>query len=368
MTPRERILAALRREPLDQISWNGDLDYWMTWLRTENLLAEKYRGEAGRFALHRDLSVGFYLQGHFPFTERYEGVTVDSVTRGNDTRTVYKTPLGELSETWSWTPETYSFAPTEFLLKSADDFPILKYLYAHTTYAPDYGLSERMRARYVGEHGVTLVYTPHTPFMELVARKAGIENLVYAIADDEEGFDELFAVMCEKFDEAAQLAIDSPAECVMIPENLSAESVGKRFYAKYMAPLHKKWTQKIREAGKYSFIHMDGTLRGLIAEVSQCGFDVIEAATPAPTGDMTLEEMRAVTDPDVILWGGIPGGYFTDVVSDEAFDEYVISVLNVMKRHRNFVLGVSDQVVPGADAARIARVQTLVDRYGKYGV
>lgn len=366
MTPRERILAALRHEPLDQVSWNGDLDYWMTYLRCENLLEDRYSGESGRFALHRDLSVGFYLQGHYPFREVFTGFTVEKVRDGNTTRTFYRTPLGDLSETWVWIPSTYSSAPTEYMLKSPKDFPIMKYICEHTSYEADYRLSEKISKEYVGNQGVTLVYTPHTPFMELVAHKSGIENLVYAIADDEEGFDDLFKVMASKYDEAAQLALDSPAECIMIPENLSSEAVGKRFYEKYMAPIHRKWTDRIRKAGKYSFIHMDGVLRGLITEVSQSGFDVIEAATPAPTGDMTLEEMRSAADPDTIIWGGIPGGYFTDILSDAEFDQYVISVLKVMRQHRNFVLGVSDQVVPGARSERIARVQLLVDRYGKY--
>lgn len=366
MTPRERILALLGGKPLDQVPWNGDLDYWMTYLRAENLLKPEYQGEAGRFKLHRDLNVGFYLQGHCPYREYFEDVEIKETHNGNFRHTEYITPVGTLSDTWQHSPQAYSAAPVEFMLKSADDFEAMKFLYEHVRYEPDYSLTERISQTHVGNQGVTLVYTPHTPFMTLTAIQAGIENLSYAIADDEDGFNELFEVMQRKFEEASEIVIASPAECVMIPENLSSESVGKTFYAKYMAPLHRKWTQKIREAGKYSFIHMDGTVRGLIKEVSESGFDVIEACTPAPVGDMTLEEMRAAARPETIIWGGIPGGYFTDYLSDEEFDNYIISVLEIMRKNRGFSLGVADQVVPGARAERIARVQQLVDRYGKY--
>lgn len=356
----------LAHEPCDQVPWNGDLDYWITYLRDEKMLKERYTGEEGRFNLHRDLGVGFYLQGHCPYRTTIEGVDIKVEKNGNTTRTIYKTPVGTLTETWVYAWQTHSPGPTEFMVKTADDFEALKYMYDHTYYEADYSFTTLVHDRYVGDQGVTLVYTPHTPLMELVAGKAGIGNLVYAMADDEDGFNALFDSMKKKFDEASQLVIGAPAECIMIPENLSSESVGKNFYAKYMAPIHREWTKKIREAGKYSFIHMDGTLKGLIKEVSESGFDVIEACTPYPVGDMTLEEMRAAVCPDTIIWGGIPGGYFTDQLTDEEFDKYIIGVLDVMKKDRRLTLGVSDQVVPGARAERIARVKELVDRYGKY--
>jgi len=51
--------------------------------------------------------------------------------------------------------------------------------------------------------------------------------------------------------------------------------------------------QRIHAAGKYSFVHMDGVLAGLIGEVASTGFDVLEALTPAPVGDLALEDLAA---------------------------------------------------------------------------
>lgn len=366
MTPRERILALLSGAPIDRVPWNGDLDYWMTYLRTDHLMRPEHTGDEGRFRLHRDLGVGFYLQGHFPFRTVFEGFTVRCENYPDGSyRNSWETPVGTLSEFYKYSHTTYSHAPVEFLCKSAEDFEVLKYIYEHTFYEPDFTFTNFVR-EHVGDQGVTLVYTPHTPFMTLVANQMGIENLVYAIADDTDAFEELMDVMKKKFDEAVDIACASPSECIMVPENLSSESVGKNFYNKYMASVHREWTDKIRAAGKYSFVHMDGTCRGLISEVSYSGFDVIEACTPAPVGDMTLTEMRDVTSPKSIIWGGIPGGYFTDLVNDEDFDRYVIGVLEIMRNDRRFCLGVSDQVVPGARPERIARVNELADLYGKY--
>lgn len=41
-------------------------------------------------------------------------------------------------------------------------------------------------------------------------------------------------VMKRSFDQAARIALDSPAEVLMIPENLSSEMVGPEFFELYM--------------------------------------------------------------------------------------------------------------------------------------
>jgi len=142
--------------------------------------------------------------------------------------------------------------------------------------------------------------------------------------DEEEEFAALLDGIEEKFDQACEIVVNSPAECIMIPENISSECVAS-FYQPYMKRYHKKWTDRIREAGKYSFVHQDGTLRGLISQLSkESGFDVIEAVTPLPIGDVAIEEVGSLVDDKTIIWGGIPGGMFVEsVMSDEAFDAHV---------------------------------------------
>jgi hypothetical protein len=173
--------------------------------------------------------------------------------------------------------------------------------------------------------------------------------------------------MKKAFDQAAQIAVDSPAEVLMIPENLSSEMVGPEFFRLYMQDYQTEWTRKIREAGKYSFIHIDGTLGGLLQEEAAVGFSVLEALTPYPVGDLKIGDLATVAgDSKSILWGGIPGVYFTANVSDEEFDRHVKEVLSVMVKEPRYVLGVADQVPPDALESRVRRVSELVDKFGNY--
>ncbi len=148
-------------------------------------------------------------------------------------------------------------------METAEDLPAFKCYLESLSFSPAYGEAAR-RKSIIGDNGVVLCYTPRSPFMQLVTTYIGIVRLVYLLADAPDEMQENFDIMERKYDLAAEIAVDSPAECIMIPENLSSEAVGKSYYRRFLRGYESKWIQRIKQAGKYSFIHMDGTLKGLL--------------------------------------------------------------------------------------------------------
>jgi hypothetical protein len=201
----------------------------------------------------------------------------------------------------------------------------------------------------------------------MVALDAGIENVTMIHADAPREFDAMFAALTESLDRASQVALESPAEILMMPENLSAEVVGPRFFELYLKDFQSRWSRKIIAAGKFSCIHMDGTLSGLLRQESSLGLTFIEAMTPKPVGDLPIQQWADYRGGgNTLYWGGIPGSYFTPVVSDAEFDRHVKEVLGVMRKDRHMILGVADQVPPDGLERRVARVQELVEQFGTY--
>jgi len=272
-----------------------------------------------------------------------------------------------LTETWTWLPESFSEAPTEHLVKSAADLEAYGHMFENMRFDADHAPTER-RARQVGEMGIVLCYLPKSPFMQMVTLDAGIAAVTEIHADAPSELEAALAAVRLAHDRAAQIAIGSPAEVLMIPENLSSEVVGPRFYGRYMRDYHETWSGRIAAAGKYSCIHLDGTLKGLLREVCAAGFTFVDAMTPAPVGDLEVErwaEWRGETP--TAFWGGLPGVYFTDKVSEAEFERHVRAVLRVMTSTPRYVLGVADQVPPDGLESRVRRVAELVEEYGRYG-
>ena len=348
------------------VPWCGDLDYWATSLIKRGLKPQGFIQSEEYIQWHRNLGVGFYLQGYFPFKQITDNCEVIEWNEGHKRYKEIKTAVGSVRECWEYIPSSYTEGPIEHFLKTEADLPVLKHIYANTRFEPDYDFAAK-RKQQVGDQGVVLCYLPKSPFMHLLALEAGIMAVTTIALTMPEEFLELLEVMKNAFNQAAQIAVESPAEVLMIPENLSSEMVGPDFFEMYMRSYQEEWTAKIRKAGKYSFIHIDGTLAGLLKQEASVGFSVLEALTPHPVGDLKFENLADFAgDSSSILWGGIPGAYFTSNVSENEFERHVKHLLNIMVKEPRYVLGVADQVPPDGLEERVRRVGELVEEYGKY--
>jgi hypothetical protein len=209
MNPRERLISILKGEQPDQVPWFGDLDYWTNSLIKRGLKPADFILSGDYIKWHRDLGVGFYLQGYFPYKQTISNCDIRDWYEGHRHYKEIKTPLGSVRECWEFIPTSFSDAPV--------------------------------------------------------------------------------------------------------------------------------------------------------------GFTVLEALTPHPVGDMKWEELESFAgDSKSILWGGIPGSYFTDCVDDEEFDRHVKYLLEIMRQKPRYVLGVADQVPPDGLERRVKRVSELVSKFGKY--
>jgi len=366
MTPRERVLAVLNGQQPDRVPWFGDLDYWATALIGRGEKPQDFKRSDAYLDWHRDLGVGYYLQGDFAFRAITDHCRVREWKENNQRHRQIETPCGTLNETWTWLDESFAEAPTEHLIKSAGDLRAYRYFHENTRYEPDYAFAERRRGQ-VGDAGIVLCYLPKSPLMQMIALDAGVTAVFEIFTDAGEEFHKTMEVVRRSHDEAAAIAVECPADVLMIPENLSSECVGRTFYEMFMRDYEEIWARRIGEAGKFSCIHLDGTMKGLLREVCSTSLTFIEALTPAPSGDLDIEKWAEFSGNDsTILWGGLPGGFFTELVSDEEFDSHVRRVLEVMRSAPRYVLGVADQVPPDALERRVRRVAELVDKYGAY--
>ena len=122
---------------------------------------------------------------------------------------------------------------------------------------------------------------------------------------------------------------------------------------------------RLHASGTKCAVHLDGTVLGLLPKLVQIGMDAIEAVTPFPVGDLSVEEMRRIADgasggrSSVILWGGVPGTMFAPPYGWEDVARHVLAVLAAWNA-TPFVLGVADQVPPDGDIDRVRRISDMV--------
>ena len=78
-----------------------------------------------------------------------------------------------------------------------------------------------------------------------------------------------------------------------------------------MALYYKRVNEIFHKAGKYTPIHIDDRLNPCLGNLFEAGFDIAEAVTPAPLGDVELEDLRKAAGDDLIIRGALSGGLFS---------------------------------------------------------
>lgn len=366
MRPRQRVLAVLNGDQPDCVPWFGDLDYWATSLICRGQKPEGFKLSDEYLDWHRKLGVGFYLQGFFPFKERFENCRVNEYRDGNVRVREIETPKGKLTEKWQWMPQSFTEGPVEHLIKTAADLAAYIFMHENAVYEPDNSIIET-RQDQIGEAGILMAYLPKSPLMQLVARDAGIMTVMDLFMTVPEELSYAIKTLRTSHDKGARISTDSAVDALMIPENLSAELIGPHLFELYMEDYQRHWAGEMEKAGKFSCIHMDGTLKGLLREESKVGLTFIEAMTPAPVGDLEIENWKSFCgETKTVFWGGIPGCYLTNMISDSDFDDFVIKVLEVMRSEPRYVLGIADQAPPDTIEARVLRIGELAEKHGRY--
>ena len=188
----------------------------------------------------------------------------------------------------------------------------------------------------------------------------GVEETVYAIYD----YPETVADYCRALHKSQlrmlEAVVESPMKIINFGDNIHSGTLPPRLFEKYVLPEYKIRNEILHAAGKFTHAHFDGDNKGLLEYYRQTGLDGIEAITPVPQGDVTLEEVKEALG-DMYLIDGIPAVYFDETFSEDTLIECVKKIIDLFAP--NLILGISDEISSTGDIERIRLVGKIVDEY-----
>ena len=92
-------------------------------------------------------------------------------------------------------------------------------------------------------------------------------------------------------------------------------------------PAYQKRCNLLHSAGKFVSSHWDGDTKALLPYAQDSGLDAIEAITPKPQGDVTLEEMKQALGDRMFLLDGIPAVFFDPEFSVQQLEDCVYKLI-----------------------------------------
>jgi hypothetical protein len=366
MTERDRLLTVLAGKIPDRVPWFADLGHW-------------YRAEAGGIwnlfqinncneemaSLHKEVRAGWYIEAGSLHEEKWDGVTRERELLNDKAIERFVTPLGTISMTRIWSPESYSWNVGKLMVETIEDLKILIYAISHRTYLPKFENWKRME-EIGGDIGLGFPSMGYTGLGSLISYYMGIENTVFAIYDEPQLISEFIHTYNEKHLELVDIYAKSPAPHMLFTDNLSSDVQSPDVFKTFSLSHYRDITTRLHKSGKTVSAHIDGRMDKLLPLLSEAGIDIADACTPKPTGDLVPSEIRKQAGNQMVIMGGISPNMWLSSTPEGEFIEHVKEWLILKDINPRIVQSAGDQVPPGTSLQRIKLVYDLVEEYGRY--
>lgn len=274
-----------------------------------------------------------------------------------DALTTTSTPHGDLVERTHETVDR-TWRTVGFPVKTLQDLKGLKWLLERTVYTFSAENFEQ-GSRFLGDRGEPQFWVPKSPYQALCQIWMKLDDFIYALHDAPGEVEEVMAAIDRAYDPLyEEIVASGQVKIINFGENIHDHLLSPAYFERYLMPWYEKRAGQLRAGGVYSHMHLDGYFKALLPYLAGMPFDGLEALTPLPQGDVSLEEMRDHIGDKVVL-DGIPAVYFLPYYPPDELARCVEKVIEYF--HPRLVLGISDELPEGVDESGIDKVRWVSD-------
>lgn len=360
MTKKQMNLRVFEGKDIPQIFFQPRLEPWYAWHKHFNILPKKYKNMS-LLEFYDELDISMrYVYGYGEMPDPIQKTYTDKVkTKIEGTAekrlTVVNTPYGDLVTKAQMTVDNV-WRVVGFPVKGADDLVKLEWLFENTAYSFNEHNFEK-GSEFIGDRGEPQFWVPPSPYQDLCLDWMRFEDFIYALMDVPEKVEKVMKAIDDSYDKLYEEIIAyGKVKIVNFGENIHAQLTSPRYFEKYHLPFYEKRSNQFRKAGIYTHIHIDGYFKPLLKYLKYLPFDGLEALTPIPQGDVSIEEMKEYIGNKILL-DGIPAVLFTPTFTPEELAICVEKLVDLF--YPRLILGISDEIPEGTDEGGIEKVKWI---------
>ncbi len=373
MTFTELNRRVVRGESGGKIIWQPRIGAWLAdKLFEKEELPGRFKGMARLSEIYRELNCSArpYEFGASYVRKEHPSVRLERKTlSSSDEEISFHTPVGVQTILWRRTATSRRKIMAKHEIETEKDLRVAAWRENHCSWEWSQTTYDRTMQEWngLGLPAFTVTpldagyYGPRVNIQELFTSRMGVENTIYALADWPAAVDEFCEASNNSFGRLIDVINASPIDMICFGDNHHASTMPPALFRKYVMPEYQRRCEKLHRAGKFVCSHWDGDVKPLLPLARELGLDGIEAITPQPQGDVTLEETRAALGDKLFLFDGIPAILFDDMYPVSMLRECAQKVIDLFAP--NLVLGISDEISAHGNIERICVVSEIVDRY-----
>ena len=304
----------------------------------------------------------FCLETHFDESVKIEWIPITDGKTERDYMRIVHTPVGDLTEIMYGNDSNYGMMPYKWLVSDIKDFKALCYLEEATTYSFNMETYNKYNKQ-IGHLGLPVIFIPRTNIQKLLIELSGVEDTYYILADYPDEVEHYFDVLSKSQEGMLKAVANSPIEWINYGDNLHCSILPGYMFERYILPEYEKRGEVLHQAGKFLFSHWDGDCKDYLKYAKTCFLDGIEAVTPIPQGDVTIEEVKEAFGDEIVLIDGLPAVSFTDIVTDEKLAYEVEKTIDLFAGQ--IILGISDEMPSNGSIEKVEMVTKMVVKHNE---
>lgn len=287
----------------------------------------------------------------------YQDIEVDIEENDDEVVRRLRTPRGDLREIVKKTELGCSKMNVEYLLESTDDIPVMEYVLRNREVSFNHDAYQNSK-EFIDGRGVVQLILPRSPLQRTMLDYMGMERTLINLSREEERMNDFFETIERSDDRVYEEVKKSPVKVINFGENIDGSVTPPKYFEKYNMPYYRKRVGGLEKADKFTHIHMDGRIEPLLPLLDDLPFDGIEAATPKPQGDVTVEELAEAMG-DKVLLDGVPGISF---LPNRPMGELKGITEKILEEFSpRLILGISDEPPPNSDFGRFKKVAKMAN-------
>ncbi len=359
MTRRELNLAIFEGRA-NAVLWQPRLETWISHHREKGTLPARFRdldnlgiydalGCSVRYAAHAGL--GDSPGPEVEHEERHEGSYFISL---------WRTPRGELrtvhQEVWE-DGKLVNRRIHQYPVQTKEQLLILADLMDR--YQPSSNLQDFQRAaERAGQRCEPTLGFSSSGFTNLIKWWCGLTDTFYLLADHPAEVEAYLEACDRRDDRLLEEALKLPGRIFHLYDHATNEFSPPPILKKYLLPRWQKLSARLHAENRFVHSHWDGNSRTILPFLQESGLDGVEALTPLPMGDITLEEIKAAVGDKIVCLDLLPAIHFLEHYSLSECLDFAKRVMDMFAPR--LILGVSDEISASGQIEKIEAITELV--------
>ncbi|MCC6442430.1 MAG: hypothetical protein IT210_03120 [Armatimonadetes bacterium] len=360
MTRRELNLAIFEGTA-EGVLWQPRLETWIGHHTAMGTLPERYRG-MGYLDIYDALRCSVRYAASAGIEGFEDGEIARSSERGNDyTLEIVRTPAGELRTLYRdiWIEGRHINHRIEgFPVKTVEDLRALTYIVDHQQYRANpeaFGKAEEA----VGQRAEPTIFLSSSGFTDLIKFWSGLLDAYYLLYDHTAEVEAYLEACARRDDRLLDAALQLPCRIFNLGDHATNEFSPPPVLRKYLLPRWRHIADRLHEHGRFVHTHWDGNSRHILPFLRETRLDGVEALTPAPMADMTLENIKVAVGDRIVVLDLLPAIDFLEYRPMNELLDLTCRVIDMFAPR--LILGISDEISQVGQIEKVEAISQLVD-------